>query len=270
MEIRSLRVNNIAGKSIIFLLLAAATFSTSDVRSHIETLVFFEDFDIKKTELRDKLSTIPLVSLENTFGTSNSNAALVFYQGNSMGSERIIANVDLADYSLIYKLEFHVKFCDNFDFVRGGKLLGLGPDEPVTGGNQITPSGWSARLMFRGNGELQTYVYHQEMKGKYGDAKVSEHIRLKNGIFYKISLLVQLNNPYTASNGKIIVSVDDKTVIQHDRIKFRGTNTKESLIRKILFHTFHGGNNKTYAPTNKDGSFKSVCANFDNIKVYKP
>ncbi|MCB8889547.1 polysaccharide lyase [Vreelandella malpeensis] len=64
-----------------------------------------------------------------------------------------------------YELAFWVRFCEEFDFARGGKLHGLGHASPVTGGNEITAKGWSARLMFRRDGGVKTYVYHQDMVG---------------------------------------------------------------------------------------------------------
>ena len=74
-------------------------------------------------------------------------------------------------------VSYDVKFADDFDFVRGGKLPGLcgynikqdPRDGCNTGGGFPTGyDGWSARGMWRENGELENYVYHSEQFYEYG------------------------------------------------------------------------------------------------------
>jgi hypothetical protein len=39
-------------------------------------------------------------------------------------------------------------FDQDWQWVLGGKLHGLGPEQPITGGNERLPTGWSARVTF--------------------------------------------------------------------------------------------------------------------------
>lgn len=208
----------------------------------------------------------PLTHLAPSEGIGESQALKVEYQGFERGSRRVVATprIPRAD---VYELSFWVQFCEGFDFARGGKLHGLGPARPVTGGDSITPEGWSARLMFRGDGGLQTYVYHQDMAGKFGDTEVAAAFAFEPGRYHHIAMHVRMNTPASARNGSIDVWVDDKLVIQHDALRFRDRVTPESNIQRLLFSTFHGGSSPEWAPRNDDGSYKTDCAFFDDITV---
>ncbi|MDU0355079.1 hypothetical protein RS130_15275 [Paraglaciecola aquimarina] len=62
-------------------------------------------------------------------------------------------------------LSYHVKFAHNFDFRLGGKLPGLSSGgSKYTGGHIPTKGeGWSARYMWRQNGEGIIYLYYMDM-----------------------------------------------------------------------------------------------------------
>jgi hypothetical protein len=229
---------------------------------------FIESFDKKnKTDFASKLEQHKDIEWVVGQGVNKSDAVLVYYRGNERGSKRVLLNTLLDDRALKAELKFSVKFCDNFDFVKGGKLHGLGPLKPVAGGNKVKPEQWSARLMFGKNGRLKTYVYHQGMAKKFGSAKVAKNFKFTPGQYYSISMLVQLNNPVSQANGSVVVSVDGKEMIEHKGIQFRAVNSKASEIQTLMFNTFHGGQNPDWAPKKADGSFDTECAYFDDFAV---
>lgn len=207
------------------------------------------------------------VHLVSGKGVHGSNAIKVSYRGNSRGSERVIVNYKLPR-SLQYTLSFDVNFCSGFDFRKGGKLHGLGPANPVAGGNEVSSPRWSARSMFRSQGGLQSYIYSQNMSGKYGDVVIARDFHFQPDRYYAITFQVALNNPASASNGSMRVFVDGTPVIYHDNIKFRSTESLDSQISTLMFNTFHGGHTDDWAPRNADGSYAVNCAYFDNFAAY--
>jgi hypothetical protein len=198
-------------------------------------------------------------------GVANSHALKVLYRGSARGSERVVERYSFLPVSAA-QLNFSVKFCQNFDFAKGGKLHGLGPRDPVTGGDKVAVDGWSVRLMWRQNGALQTYIYHQDMQGKYGDTARAADFHFEPGRYYHVELAVSLNTPGEA-DGKVVVKIDDVVRIVHTGLRFRDQKSDASLISKFLFSTFHGGSSPAWAPRNNDGSFKTDCAYFDDFSI---
>lgn len=121
--------------------------------------------------------------------------------------------------------------------------------------------------MFRGDGGLQTYVYHQDMLGRYGDTAVATGFTFQPGQYHLIKMRVSLNHPASANNGSMSVWVDGKLAVQHEALRFRDRVTPASNIQRLLFSTFHGGSSPEWAPRNDDGSYKTDCAFFDDLTL---
>lgn len=232
--------------------------------------VFAERFDGDLSPLGRALLNKKYVRLAKKAGMRGSDAIQITYQGYQEGSHRITATARLPQPGLRYNLSFAVKFCKNFDFVLGGKLHGFGPEQHVDGGNKISPSSWSARLMFERDGGLRSYVYHQDMKGKFGDSKKAEHFRFKLNHYHQVQIQLSLNTAANKADGKMITVVDGVEVIRHENIRFRGKINDQTLISKLMFNTFHGGASPEWAPRTKDKKYRAVCAYFDDFIVTKP
>lgn len=205
------------------------------------------------------------VELDKTHGTANSAAAKVRYQGDERGSKRIVVNSAFEPQQAA-TLAFSVQFCPDFDFAKGGKLHGLGSKKPVAGGHAVTDPRWSARLMWRREGGLMTYVYHQDMKGKYGDTEVAQDFVFEAGRYYQVEMTITLNSPGHA-DGSVEVSVDGEKRINHQKLRFRKDDDPAGLVQTLMFNTFHGGSSAEWAPKTADGAFKTDCAFFDNFSV---
>jgi hypothetical protein len=230
--------------------------------------VFAEDFESPSALVRAEVDRDHRLKLIDGAGVGASRGLRVTYVGGPMGSERVVKSVPLTSPGTEFTLSYDVRFDRDFQFVNGGKLHGLGPQRPVTGGDAIRPEGWSSRVMWRKDGRIETYTYHQDQKGKYGDAGRALRIfRFSPGKYHAISLHMRLNQPASASNGFARLYVDGELVETREELRFRAVDTPDTLISRFLFSTFHGGNNPSWAPRSPDGSYANVTADFDNFIV---
>lgn len=227
-----------------------------------------ESFDDGRTAFSAKLLKHPAISIAEGEGVAGSNGIRVLYKGYSEGSQRVLAKYDLKTALKEASLTYDVRFCEGFKFVKGGKLHGLGPDRPVTGGMEVGPEQWSARVNFRSAGRISTYLYHQDLPGQYGEATIAKGFKFERNKYYAVTLNVRINDPPSAKNGHARIYVDGEEVVNDENIRFRATGGDDTLIKEVLFQTFHGGHTISFAPRNSDGSFRTECAYFDNFAVY--
>jgi N-sulfoglucosamine sulfohydrolase len=203
-------------------------------------------------------------------GVGASTGLRAEYTGYEEGSERIVKRLYLPGPGLEFSLNYDVRFDRDFQFVKGGKLLGLGPDRHITGGRPIVPEGWSARVMFRSGGAARLYTYHQDMPGQYGDpGEIQQPFRFERDRYYSVSLHVRVNDPPEAANGFSRLYIDGELIERHEDLRLRGTPGKASLINKFMFSSFHGGHMPEWAPRDEQGNYMTVHATFDNIAVYE-
>lgn len=234
--------------------------------------ILLMDFDNSTSgDPEHKLLEHEKLALAPAAGVNGSTGLRAEYEGSEIGSERIVKRLLLPEVGVEYSLNYDVRFDEEFQFVKGGKLHGLGPMDPVTGGRPIIPEGWSARVMFREGGVPELYVYHQDMQGMYGDHGVVENpFVFEKGRYHSVSLQVRVNDPPEAANGFARLYIDGTLIERMEGLRLRGSPGEESLISKFLFSSFHGGHEPEWAPKKKDGSFATVYATFDNISIESP
>lgn len=210
-----------------------------------------------------------LLEVRDGQGAQGSKALRATYRGNKQGSERISLGFELPRKMDEATLVFDVKFDEGFQFVKGGKLLGFGPDKHITGGHAMRPEGWSARAMWRPNG-VSSYVYCQNKSGRYGRSpKRMVEQPFETGRYYALSYYVKLNDPVDRANGVMRVYVDGKLVSEDRKIQFRSVDGENTKITALLFSTFHGGDDPSWAPKDEQGNYTDVYAYFDNLAVYE-
>ncbi len=210
------------------------------------------------------------LTLSETMGVGNSTALKAEYVGDSRGSERIVVDLRLPKNLMEATLCFDVMFEKNFQFVKGGKLHGLGPVNKITGGNPIKPDGWSARAMWGNGGSLITYTYHQKMKKSHGENGTGVNgYKMKKGEYQSICQYVKVNKPASASNGVFRLYANGKLVQKRENAQFRKLDNADAEINKVLFSTFLGGNSPDWAPRNSNGTYATQYSYFDNIAVYE-
>lgn len=238
--------------------------------SEAATPVLFEDFESPRTTgLYAALVQHPLLDIAAGKGVGGGTALRATYAGFEEGSRRIVVAYPLPKPGDEFTLNYDVLFEDGFQFTRGGKLHGLGPTRPLSGGDPVRPDGWSARVVFRPQGEVQTYSYHQDMQGKFGEGGVRlQPFRFEIGRYYAVSLQVRVNTPAASSNGFVRLYLDGRLVEERENLRFRSQDGDSTRISRFLFSTFHGGSTPAFAPRNAAGGFTTVYACFDNIAVY--
>ncbi len=254
----------------LFLLLSSSIFSQSNIPTKLPEPILKINFDdnINSNEFKAILG-LKNVEMDKGKGINESTAIKVSYVGFNKGSERIVNSIKLPESYSEATLNYAVNFDEDFQFPRGGKLHGLGPINKITGGRAIEKDGWSARICFKKKGFITSYVYHQNMKGKYGDGKSSKNFYFKKGKYYQIAIYVKINTPASAANGEVSVYVNGEKVSSYKGLQLRAVDKKDSEINNFLFSTFHGGNTPDFAPKDKNGNYTTVYAWFDNFEIYK-
>ncbi|KAG6831082.1 hypothetical protein H0H87_006198 [Tephrocybe sp. NHM501043] len=163
------------------------------------------------------------------------------------------------------KFSYQVKFPKGFDFVLAGKLPGLygGENRDVatkcTGGHHDDKC-WSARLMWRKDGEGELYAYlptaNQKLaicKGKcdikYGASLGTGSWKFEPGEWTQLSERVKLN-AVGKMDGEIEVFVGGKSVIHEKGISLRESD--KGRIMGAMIHTFFGGSSSPDFASSKD------------------
>ncbi|KAL1748759.1 polysaccharide lyase family 14 protein [Schizophyllum fasciatum] len=172
-----------------------------------------------------------------------------------------LASADVGFGSLL--LEYEVAFDAEFDWVKGGKLPGLrgGLDSTgCSGGNE--PAGdacFSTRLMWRKGGEGEVYAYIPTTEAlceedeitcndDYGVSIARGSFGLVAGKWNRIALLIQLNDPPSASNGIVQLYYNGLPALTQQNLRIR--TTSDVLANGLFFSTFFGGADSTWATTN--------------------
>lgn len=152
------------------------------------------------------------------------------------------------------ELEYRLLLEPGFQFVKGGKLPGLcGGPRTISGGMECSGyDGWSVRLMWRREGRGEAYVYHAAKTGDYGDhIPFAEEYRFPIGRAVTVRLEVEMNTPGRA-DGRLRVWASNASgrlmqVVERGDLLF--TRTPAIGVDSVLFETFHGGADESWAPT---------------------
>ncbi|MBD2119897.1 MULTISPECIES: polysaccharide lyase [Trichocoleus] len=164
-----------------------------------------------------------------------------------LGGCQFLADLNLQPRDTL-RLSYYVRFSENFDYIRGGKLPGLFGGDSNSGGD--TPDGtdgFSTRFMWRKNGAGELYAY-LPTSDEYGTSIGRGQWRFKPGVWYRLEQEVVLNQP-GQQDGRVRVWLDGQQVLDQEGLTFRSTDKLK--IDGIFFSTFFGGNDPSWA-TRKD------------------
>lgn len=165
------------------------------------------------------------------------------------------------------ELRYTLRFSEEFEFVKGGKLPGLcGGPENVSGGRPADGhNGFSARLMWRRDGRGEAYVYHMDQPGKYGHSfAFPEDFRFPVGQPVQVRIVVVMNDA-GQRNGRLRVWItlpDSPPRLVVERADLRWRATEDFAVDGLYFETFYGGGDASWAPK------KPCWAEFSEIAVF--
>ena len=164
-------------------------------------------------------------------------------------------------------MSYWVKFENGFDFVKGGKLPGLGGSTDFPYGSK----GFTTRLMWREGGKLEFYLHGYEINNSSGaepyrlfwDA-AGYHASVTTGKWHHIEIRQKLNSPGKRDgilqgwlDGQLVCSDSDNSGV-------RGAGSSNTKINHLYFSTFFGGSS---APQSQWQPKKDVFASFDDFIV---
>ena len=150
----------------------------------------------------------------------------------------------LAIPSSCMHLDYKVRFAPGFQFVKGGKLPGLGGGKGNSGGNIPNGSdGFSSRFMWRSGGAGEVYAYLPTSK-VWGTSLGRGDWQMAPGVWNRLEQTVRLNSPGKA-DGEISVSVNGRLVNDYRGLRFR--DSEKLTLDLLIFETFFGGNNPDWA-----------------------
>lgn len=181
------------------------------------------------------------------------------YQGQDKKGINSTGNLD-GDYNEIF-ISYEMQFDTNFDFVLGGKMFGLVGRPGATGAymdggaNVTANSGFSCRMMFRPDGLLQAYIYHEDMTNKWGHEIDCQHegsnFKVVKGNRYLVEVQVKMN---TGSNrdGLMVIKINGNEVMRKTNFRFCA-NGSYGINGKYI-QLWHGGSGSEWAPS-QDSDF---------------
>ena len=153
---------------------------------------------------------------------------------------------------------YDIFFEDGFEFQLGGKLPGLCGGKCYTG-NALpsTGDGWSARIMWRKDGNAVQLIYFMGQKSEYGDDfkwdlnGTIPQKQFTTGTWHRIVNKVSMNTVTTPGNGdkngRVQTWLDGELVLDVDTLRLRDYDSVK--VDKFYLSTFHGGSSAEWAPT---------------------
>ena len=188
----------------------------------------------------------------------------VSYPPHEWGSPRVQKKFDLGDGNEQIKeatLSFDFKLHSKFEFVRGGKMHGLGGGTATMGCDPIDPDGWSTRMMWRANGLPELYVYHQDRKYRCGDFYNPSNFFFAPDSWYRIDIQIKMNSSPASKDGRALLYIDGVKQVEVNGLHLSGNANVN--IDKFLFSTFYGGHDPSWSPS------KTTYVYYDNFTVHR-
>ena len=149
---------------------------------------------------------------------------------------------------------YYLRFADDWETVQGGKLPGFSGTygRAGWGGRKVDGTdGWSARGLFNlvpppgnplhGRVPIGNYVYHADMKGRYGEHFVwpLDHLGyLERNRWYSVEQHLKLNTP-GEKDGVLRAWVEGRLALEKTDLRFR--HADRLRIEQVWMNVYHGG-----------------------------
>ncbi|KAF9134629.1 hypothetical protein BGW39_006394 [Mortierella sp. 14UC] len=171
-------------------------------------------------------------------------------------------------------VSYDVAFPSGFNWVLAGKLPGIyggTPYDGCSGGVQSTGANClTMRMMWRQNGVGEVYAYvpadpkssfcrdsQVVCNDQYGKSIGRGQIYFQPGVWTRLDMVMELNEPAGNSNGTLQVYQNGNLAIHMNNIPYRSSGMVG--FQGLLFSSFFGGSEATYAtPVDQSVYFRSV------------
>lgn len=141
---------------------------------------------------------------------------------------------------------YWVKFPEHFEFVKGGKLPGIGSNMAGSGGHKADGyNGWSVRVMWDKDGRLGQYIYHPDQPTQFGEFFAWDTTSIPKNQWHQIKTEVRLNTS-GKRDGLIKTWFNGELVFERNNFRLRNSHTLP--IERILFSVFYGGEGTQWQP----------------------
>lgn len=162
-----------------------------------------------------------------------------------------------------YFFSYKVRFEDDFDFVKGGKLPGLAGGVIKAGNIPNGDDGWLARMMYWEKGKLSFYVYFPNQSTRWGERLYLKNaqqdtLRISKGQWHRITQRIKLNTP-EKNDGVLQAWFDGQEAFYTDSILFR--KSSELQTDHVSYSVFMGGDDFSWAPS------KNQYIYFDDFRI---
>jgi hypothetical protein len=144
-------------------------------------------------------------------------------------------------------LTYWLRFPVGFQFVKGGKLPGLCGGQCWTGSNNGA-GGWATRFMWRAGGAGEVLLSDATTTGYGTDLGRGSWTFLADGQWHILTQTIHMNTPGVA-DGSIDATYNGVQVGHFTGITFRAASDAGMHIDSLMFCTFYGGHDSTWAPT---------------------
>jgi hypothetical protein len=213
------------------------------------------------------------VSIVNDSNTVGEKSLVVMYPKDESNNGKSQWKMNLGgSYDELY-LSYRLRFDDNFDFVRGGKLPGLCGGSCNSGGSQPNGfDGWSARMMWRTSpsggsslppdrANIVQYLYHPDQTAnggvngddlKWDDTTPTDWKIFDSDVWYHLQHRIVMNTP-GAHDGIVQTWLDGEMVLDKQDIRFRDTASLK--IDTLYFSTFFGGSSEVWEASKDEHAY---------------
>jgi hypothetical protein len=181
-------------------------------------------------------------------------------------------------------MQYRIKFGKDFVWASGGKLPGLagGPGRIPVGCTQnldTINNGFSARLMWRKNGNLVVYSYFpNRLEPRQGNCGIDyKFAQVEADRWYTIRQYIKLNTP-GQKDGLLRMEIDGEMGLDMNDVEYRGAGKSNVRINDLIFHTYRGGgasDERFHSPNNEyiymdDFKVWTDCSNPDDLQATPP
>lgn len=147
----------------------------------------------------------------------------------------------------VCELSFQIRYPASFAAGLHGKQLGMSGGKGYDGGRgeeaRLNGDGWSVRLQFDATAKgirNSLYVYHQGMKGRYGEPLGAGGFMLRRGAWHQLRLRVTAQSAPAARDGLIEVWCDGEKKITKDGLQLV-RNEEGRCASRVRLEMFPGG-----------------------------